>query len=87
MASWDGMGWDLLWVWCRHRSKDCSLVLQILLVTDGCDPTVMIICYVLVSYSPSLTKEDLSFTKDANKATNTTKTESIQCMHNVVNNN
>ena len=19
-------GWDLLWVWCRHRSKDCSLV-------------------------------------------------------------
>ena len=20
------MGWDLLWVWCRHRSKDCSLV-------------------------------------------------------------
>ena len=22
-APWDGMGWDLLWVWCRHRSKDC----------------------------------------------------------------
>ena len=21
-----GMGWDLLWVWCRHRSKVCSLV-------------------------------------------------------------
>ena len=20
------MGWDLLWVWCRHCSKDCSLV-------------------------------------------------------------
>ena len=22
---WDGMGWDRLWVWCRHRSKDCSM--------------------------------------------------------------
>ena len=20
-----GMGWDRLWVWCRHRSNDCSL--------------------------------------------------------------
>ena len=39
------------------------MILRILLVTDGCDPTVMIICYVLVSYSPSQTKEDLSFTK------------------------
>ena len=19
------MGWDRLWVWCRHRSKDCSM--------------------------------------------------------------
>ena len=19
------MGWDILWVWCRHRSNDCSL--------------------------------------------------------------
>ena len=19
------MGWDVLWVWCHHRSNDCSL--------------------------------------------------------------
>ena len=24
-VDWYGMGWDRLWVWCRHRSKDCSL--------------------------------------------------------------
>ena len=22
-APWDGMGRDLLWIWCRHRFKDC----------------------------------------------------------------
>ena len=42
------------------------MTLRNLLVTDGCDPTVMIICFVLVSQSPSQTKEDLSFTENAN---------------------
>ena len=25
LIAWDGMGWNLLWVWCRHQSKDCLL--------------------------------------------------------------
>ena len=32
------MGWDLLWVWCRHRSKDCIRVCKIrysVLATTG----------------------------------------------------
>ena len=28
MEPCDGMGWDLLWVWCRHRSKVCSQYFQ-----------------------------------------------------------